>query len=204
MYKKLLKAVQWGFLFLLLGVGTGFILSYVLSGLIGPENYLLLPVMLGVVGLISGLSSGFSKKNRKKRRRRRSRRSENPTEGMTDGNLKPFVVKPTSSQITENTSSKESPPPHGPVSLFAEQHEQLVEFEEATGARADQLQCLRVCDIRLDEEGEPMSIHLPADAREPNGREVFIVMDHHRDAVARVLKAAMKREPGNTVARLFE
>lgn len=203
MYKKLLKALQWGFLFLLLGVGTGFILSFVFSGLIGSENYLLLPVMLGVVGLISGLSSGFSKKSRKKRRRRRSRRSEHPTEGMTDGNLKPFVVKPMPDQPTEHIPPPEAPP-RGPVSLFAEQHGQLVEFEEATGARTDQLQCLRVCDIRLDEDGEPMSIHLPADAREPNGREVFIVMDHHREAVGRVLKAALKREPGNTVARLFE
>lgn len=206
MYKKLLKAAQWGFLFLLLGVSVGFIFSFVFAGPLGPENKLLLPVLLGIVGLISGVSSGFSKKTRKKKRRRRSRRSESPTEGMTNGNLKPFVVKPTASPETETTplSDTSAPVPRGPVSLFADQHETLVEFEEATGARPEQLQILRVCDIRLDEDGEPMSIHLPPDAREPNGREVFIVMDRHREAVARVLKAAMKREPGNTVARLFE
>lgn len=206
MYKKLLKAAQWGLLFLLLGVTVGFILSFVFSGPLGPENKYLLPILLGIVGLISGVSSGFSKKSRKKKRRRRSRRSESPTEGMSNGNLKPFVVKPTGSTEVENTPppTTSAPPPRGPVSLFADQHATLVEFEEATGARPEQIQLLRVCDIRLDEEGEPMSIQLPPDAREPNGREVFIVMDNHRGAVARVLKAAMKRDPGNTVARLFE
>jgi hypothetical protein len=209
MYQKLLKAAQWGLLFLLIGVLTGFLLSFVLASFIGPENHLLLPIMLGLVGLIFGFSSGFSKKSRrKKRRKRRSKRSsQNPTEVMANGSLKPFVVKPTESQgsdlQTQATASSEASIQAAP-SLFSTQLEEIVQFEEATGARSEQLHILRVCDIRLDDGGEPMSICLPPDAREPNGREVFIVLDHHREAVGRVLKAAMKRDPGNTVARLFE
>ncbi len=205
MLKKLINATQWGLIFVSVGVVAGFFLSFIFAGVLGRENNLLIPIILGLVSLIFGVSFGLSKTGRKRRRkRRRSRHAPSPTETMANGTIKPFVVKPLAERYHDVSEETPEVPESGPVSLFADQHDSLVQFEEATGANSDQLQLIRVCDVRLDDDGLPLSIHLSADTKAPSGRDVFIVLDHHREAVARVLKSAMKREPGNTLARLFE
>ncbi len=168
-----------------LGVVSAVVAGYALQNYLGEE---MLP-LLWLIGGLGGTVMGASQVSWRKRRRRRRRR-------------RPQVVlppmKPASGDIPGASSSLSSARADGQPELVPGEPASL--FQQATGATTAELTNVRVCDVRLDSDGEPLGVRLSQNGQE---REVFLVHDHHRDIVAEALDAAMRREPGNRRARLF-
>ncbi len=161
------------------GVGVAVIAGYLLVNYISEENAPLVWLVGGIVGLVLGASQVSWSKRRRRRRR-------------------PRIVLPPMKMAAEQASAARDV-----ASLDADGAalgDAGALFRQATGATPAELLTVRVCDIRLDSDGEPLSVRLSQDGQE---REVFLVLDHHRDAVAAALDAALQREPGNRRARLF-
>ncbi|MGQ9896517.1 MAG: hypothetical protein ACUVR8_03010 [Acidobacteriota bacterium] len=168
-----------------LGVVTAVTAGYGLQNYIGEE---ILP-LLWLIGGLGGAVIGASQVSWRKRRRRRRRRH-------------PQVVLPP--MKTADGESQGMPSGVLAASEAAQLHVAYGEpaglFQQATGATTAELAQVRVCDVRLDSDGEPLSVRLSHDDQD---REVFLVHDHHRDIVAAALEVAMQREPGNRRAKLF-
>jgi len=164
-----------------LGVVAATVIGYALQNYVGEEMLPLLCLIGGLGGAVVGASQVSWRKRRRRRRRRRPQVVLPP-------------MKPASGDIpgASSGSAVDQPEliPGEPASLF----------QQATGATTAELANVRVCDVRFDSNGEPLGVRLSQDGQE---REVFLVHDHHRDIVAEVLDAALRREPGNRRARLF-
>jgi len=168
-----------------LGVVAAVVGGYALQNYVGEE---MLP-LLWLIGGLGGMVVGASQVSWRKRRRRRRRR-------------RPQVVLPPMKPASVDTPGASSGAPSdgagGQPELVAGEPASL--FQQATGATTAELANVRVCDVRLDGDGEPLGVRLSQNGQE---REVFLVHDHHRDIVAEALDAALRREPGNRRARLF-
>jgi hypothetical protein len=213
MWKKFVKGVTWGLAGVAVGVLFGFVAGILFSGALGQDNILVLPVVFGIVCGISGASFGISsvKERRNRGRRRRSGRSrrsvfaENAPQELGGG--EDALAALSSALQAHSVALAAEPSAVAPGAVASETpapafSKDLAQFETATGVPPADIQKIRVCDIRLDEDGLPISVHLPSDAEAP-GRDIFLVLDSHRLTVARVLENAMRREPGNTKAKLF-
>jgi hypothetical protein len=167
-----------------LGVVAAAVTGYALQNYLGEE---MLP-LLWLIGGLGGMVVGASQVSWRRRRRRRRRRPQVVLPPM----------KPASGDIPGASSSVSSASAGGQPELVPGEPASL--FQQATGATTAELANVRVCDVRLDGDGEPLGVRLSQNGQE---REVFLVHDHHRDIVAEALDAALRREPGNRRARLF-
>lgn len=168
-----------------IGIVAAAVAGYVLQNYLGGEALPLVWLTGGLAGLIVGASQVSWRKRRRRRRRRR-----------------PQVVLPPMKtafrDVQEASSGGPSTGAGAQIELIPGEPAAL--FQQATGATAAELTNVRVCDVRLDGDGEPLGVRLTQNGQE---REVFLVHDHHRAVVAEALEAALRREPGNRRARLF-
>ncbi|MFQ3582209.1 MAG: hypothetical protein SNJ67_02620 [Chloracidobacterium sp.] len=176
------KAIAFSLGGALAGVSVAVLTGFFLSDRLSDD---LLP-LLWLVGGVGGLAVGASQVSWGHRRRHRRRRRRPQV-------VLPPMMKPAGSSATSATASEASTGAVVPGDMC-----EL--FRQATDATPTELLNVRVCDIRLDGEGEPLSVRLTQNGQE---REVFLVHDYHRGTVAEALEAALQREPGNRRAKLF-
>ncbi len=179
-WKPLLQALTFGLGGTALGATVAFIAGYVFRSSFGEDNVPLLWVVGGIAGLVLGLSQVSWKKKRRRRRHR------------------PQVVLPPMQPPGKHSSQEKDTADHT-LTVQGDSADSSL-FCQATNATLEELRNVRVCDIRLDSDGRPLSIRLRQGQEE---REVFLVHDHHCEIVARVLAEALRREPGNLRAKLF-
>ncbi|MCS7080877.1 MAG: hypothetical protein NZ585_12630 [Chloracidobacterium sp.] len=163
-----------------LGVGGAVVAGYPLQSYIGENNAPLLWLVGGIGGFVLGLSQASWRRRRRRRRRH------------------PQVVLPPMKPAAGGTSTEALSADAAAGRMTGDDPREL--FRQATGATLAEVENVRVCDIRLDSDGEPLSVRLSQDHQE---REVFLVHEYHRDVVAEALEAALRREPGNRRAKLF-
>lgn len=180
-WKALVRAFALGLGGAAAGVGVAFVAGHLLQSYVGEEN----APLVWLVGGVGGFVLGFSQASWRKRRRRRRRR-------------RPQVVLPPMKPAPGGGERSVLPTDAAPQPAAEGDLREL--FRQATDAAPDELTNVCVCDVRLDHDGEPLSVRLTQGGQE---REIFLVHDHHRDVVAEALDAALQREPGNRRARLF-
>ncbi|OYT70248.1 MAG: hypothetical protein CFK52_11660 [Chloracidobacterium sp. CP2_5A] len=175
------------------GAVTGVVVAVVagraLGNYVGGENAPLLWLVGGISGLVLGLSQASWRRRRRRRRRRRPQVVLPPMK-MADDSV---------AAVGAESVARHAAAPSADADRVSVGDARAL-FGQATDATPAELTNVRVCDIRLDSSGEPLSVRLSQDGQE---REVFLVHDHHRDIVAEALDAALQREPGNRRAKLF-